>query len=159
MSSSKFSSNREYLLGKGSATIEAEVSLADFKLPEEVINFPRESEIPPGCYFSEIIDVVPRVTGSGKKCLDVYYELLGFREGEYKMKLSYPEDSRPLHDLYRAMRKAGVPGGVDMSAAIGVTEKIRLVYDEEGAIGRISARVYDPVEEDTDEPAKQKEES
>ena len=159
MAVNQFKSDREYLVGRSKpADADVKVSLTDFKLPEEVINFPRESEIPPGYYFSEIIDVVPRVTGSGKKCLDVYYELLGFREGEYKMKLSYPEGSRPLHDLYRAMRKAGVPGGKDMSAAIGVTEKIRLVYDEEGGIGRIDARVYDPVEEDADEPTDQEEE-
>ena len=157
MSVSKIISNRNYLIGKGNTATEEGVSLADFKLPEELIDFPRETEIPPGCYFSEIIDVVPRITGKGKKCLDVYYELLGFREGEYKMKLSYPEGSRPLYDLYRAMSKAGVTGGVDMSAAIGVTEKIRLVYDEEGGIGRIAARVHDPVEEDADEPADQEE--
>lgn len=150
--------NRDYFLGRNIKS-EAVASIEDFKIPQEICNFPRENEIPAGYYFSEIIDVAVRITGRGKKCLDVYYELLGFRDGEYKMKLSYPEDSRPLHELYIAMRKAGVPAGADMSAAIGVTEKIRLVYDEEGGIGRIDKRVYDPVEDDAEEADSQKEEA
>lgn len=125
---------------------DAPVSVADFVIPDEIIDFPRESEIPAGNYFSEIDDVSAGYTKSGKKCVDVYYYLQSFKDHEvYYMKLRYPEGSRPLNDLYRAVHKAGVPVGSDLSAAIGVTEKIKLVYDSDDCIGRIAVRVYDPV--------------
>lgn len=147
MLNSSIRNSRGYTLNRDNAN-SADVCISDFTLPCEIYSFPRQTEIPAGYYFSEIKDVAVRTTARGKKCLDVYYDLLGFQDGEYKMKLSYPEGSRPLYELYAAMRKAGVPSGVDMSAAIGITEKIRLVYDEEGGIGRIDKRVYDPVEDE-----------
>ena len=77
------------------------VSLNDFVIPEVVVDFPKSSVIPAGYYFSEIIDVQPRLTNSGKKCIDVIYEIQGFREdqGDHTMRLSYPEGSQPLMEL------------------------------------------------------------
>lgn len=123
-----------------------------FVLPAAVIDFPRSKNIPAGYYFTEITDISARRSNSGKNCLDVVYHLEGFRGGEYDMRLSYPEGSQPLQDFYAAMLKAGVPSGSRIDAAIGVTERIRLIYDDEDGIGRIDARVYDPlIEEDADE--------
>ena len=119
-----------------------------FVLPTAVIDFPRSKNIPAGYYFTEITDISARRTNSGKNCLDVVYHLEGFRGGEYDMRLSYPENSQPLQDFYAAMLKAGVPSGSRIDAAIGVTERIRLIYDDEDSIGRIDARVYDPIVED-----------
>lgn len=121
-------------------------SLKDFVIPEAVVDFPKSSAIPAGFYFSEILDVKARVTNSGKKCVDVIYDLQGFREdqGDHVMRLSYPQGSQPLQDLYKAMLNAGVPAGSSLEAAIGVTERIHLVYDDDDAIGRIYRRVYDP---------------
>jgi hypothetical protein len=122
------------------------VSLKDFIIPEAVVDFPKCSAIPAGYYFSEILDVQPRLTNSGKKCVDIVYYLQGFREdqGDHVMRLSYPEGSQPLQDLYKAMLNAGVPAGSSLEAAIGVTERIHLIYDDEDSIGRIHRRVYDP---------------
>lgn len=122
------------------------VSLKDFVIPETIIDFPKSSVVPAGFYFSEIIDIQPRLTNSGKKCVDVTYEIQGFREeqGDHVVRMSYPEGSRPLQDLYKAMRNAGVPAGSSLEAAIGVQERIQLVYDDEDSIGRIHRRVYDP---------------
>lgn len=122
--------------------------LNKFVLPAAVIDFPRSKNIPAGYYFAEITDISARRTNSGKNCLDVVYHLEGFRGGEYDMRLSYPENSQPLQDFYAAMLKAGVPSGSRIDAAIGVTERIRLIYDDEDSIGRIDARVYDPIVED-----------
>lgn len=130
------------------------VSLKDFIIPEAVVDFPKSSVIPAGYYFSEIIDVQPRLTNSGKKCIDVIYEIQGFREdqGDHTMRLSYPEGSQPLMELYKAMRNAGVAAGSTMKAAVGVTERIHLVYDDDDSIGRIYRRVYDPIQtNDTEE--------
>lgn len=122
------------------------VSLKDFIIPEAVVDFPKSSAIPAGYYFTEIVDVQPRLTNSGKKCVDVIYDLQGFREdqGDHVMRLSYPEGSRSLQELYKAMLNAGVPAGSSLEAAIGVTERIHLVYDDEDSIGRIHRRVFDP---------------
>lgn len=122
------------------------VSLKDFVIPETVVDFPKSSVIPAGYYFSEILDIQPRLTNSGKKCVDVIYDLQGFRDdqGDHVMRLSYPEGSRPLQDLYKAMLNAGVPAGSSLEAAIGVTERIHLIYDDDESIGRIYRRVYDP---------------
>lgn len=124
------------------------VSLNDFVIPEAVVDFPKSSVVPAGYYFSEIIDVQPRLTNSGKKCIDVIYEIQGFREdqGDHTMRLSYPEGSQPLMELYKAMRNAGVAAGSTMEAAVGVTERIHLVYDDDDSIGRIYRRVYDPIQ-------------
>ena len=130
------------------------VSLNDFVIPEAVVDFPKSSVIPAGYYFSEIIDVQPRLTNSGKKCIDVIYEIQGFREdqGDHTMRLSYPEGSQPLMELYKAMRNAGVAAGLTMKAAVGVTERIHLIYDDDDSIGRIYRRVYDPIQtNDTEE--------
>ena len=122
------------------------VSLKDFIIPEAVVDFPRSSVVPAGYYFSEIIDVQPRLTNSGKKCVDVIYDLQGFRDdqGDHVIRLSYPEGSQPLQDLYKAMLKAGIPAGSTLEAAIGVPERIHLIYDDDESIGRIYRRVYDP---------------
>lgn len=124
------------------------VSLKDFVIPETVADFPKSAAIPAGYYFSEIIDVQPRLTNSGKKCIDVIYDIQGFREdqGDHTIRLSYPEGSQPLMELYKAVRNAGVPAGSTLEAAIGVTERIHLVYDDDDSIGRIHQRVYDPVD-------------
>ncbi len=130
------------------------VSLKDFVIPETVVDFPKSAVIPAGGYFSEILDVQVRMTATGKKCADVIYDIQGFRpeQGDHVMRLSYPEGSQPLQDLYKAMRNAGVPAGSTLEAAIGVTERIFLTYDDEDSIGRIRQRVYDPVEvEQTDD--------
>lgn len=130
------------------------VSLSDFVIPEAVVDFPRSSVIPAGYYYSEILDVQPRLSNSGKKCVDVIYDVQGFRpeQGDHVMRLSYPEGSQPLQDLYKAMLNAGVPVGSTLEAAIGVTERIHLVYDDDESIGRIYRRVYDPVNvESTDD--------
>ncbi len=126
------------------------VSIDDFVIPANVFDFPRMEVVPSGYYYTEIIDVQPRVTNKGKKCIDVIYELQGFHEklGDHTIRLSYPEGSQALQDLYKAMLKAGIPAGSNMSAAIGVTEKIHLVYDQEDGIGRIHKRVFDPIEKE-----------
>lgn len=129
---------------------EIKASLEDFVIPATVYDFPRMEKVPSGYYYTEIIDVQPRLTIKGKKCIDVIYDLQGFHKklGDHTIKLSYPEGSQALLDLYKAMLKAGIPAGSNMSAAIGVTEKIHLVYDTEDGIGRIHKRVFDPVEEE-----------
>ena len=145
--------NQNYVLqGKTRSIAEPKVSFDDFAIPKEIINFPRKKEIPEGYYFSEIIDVDVRITNSGKKCLDVFYYLEGFKEGEYKMRLSYPLNSRPLAEFHAAMKNAGITSENKITDVIGVTEKIRLVYpgDDDDTIGYIHARVYDPVNEDTE---------
>ena len=128
---------------------EVKVSLDDFVIPANVFDFPRLDVVPGGYYYTEIIDVQPRVTSKGKKCIDVIYELQGFYEklGNHTIRLSYPEGSQALQDLYKAMKNAGIPEGSNISAAVGVTEKIHLVYDDEDGIGRIRKRVYDPPQE------------
>lgn len=127
-----------------------QASLADFVIPATIIDFPKMDKVPSGYYFSEIIDIQPRVTNSGKKCIDVVYDLQGFHDklGDHVIRLSYPLNSQPLQELYKAMLKAGVSPGPNMQDAIGVTEKIHLVYDDEDGIGRIHKRVYDPPQED-----------
>lgn len=125
------------------------VTMDDFVIPTAVFDFPKMDVVPAGYYYSEILDVQPRVTSKGKKCIDVVYDLQGFHKklGDHTIRLSYPEGSQALLDLYKAMLKAGIPAGKNMSAAVGVTERIYLVYDEEDGIGRIHKRVYDPPQE------------
>lgn len=138
------------LLSTNSSPIQA--SLDDFVIPATIVDFPRMSKVPSGYYFSEIVDVQPRISNTGKKCLDVLYEIWGFRDeqGHHTIRLSYPEGSQHLQNLYQAMSNAGIPAGSTMKAAIGVTEQIRLVYDDEDGIGRIQKRVYDPPEDTTE---------
>lgn len=126
------------------------VSLKDFVIPEMVYDFPRIDRVPSGYYYSEIIDVQPRISAKGKKCLDVIYALQGFYDklGDHIIRLRYPEGSQPLQDLYKAMLNAGVSPGPNMACAIGVTEKIHLIYEHEDGIGSIYKRVYDPVQDD-----------
>ena len=126
----------------------AEVSIDDFILPANIIDFPRSQVIPGGYYFSEITNISVRLSNKGKKCLDVVYHLEGYRGGEYDMRLSYPERSQALQDFYAAMLKSGVPSGSRIDAAVGVTERIHLVYDDEDSIGYIRARAYDPITEE-----------
>ena len=139
----------KFRLSARDVTTDIKVSLDDFVIPASVFDFPRMEVVPSGYYYTEIIDVQPRVTNKGKKCIDVIYDLQGFYEklGNHTIRLSYPEGSQALQDLYKAMLKAGIPAGSNMSAAIGVTEKIHLVYDQEDGIGRIHKRVYDPPQE------------
>ena len=127
-----------------------EVSLDDFIIPTAVVDFPKMEKVPSGFYFSEILDIQPRITNRGKKCLDVVYALQGFHEklGDHVIRLSYPLNSQPLQDFYKAMLNAGIAPGPNMKSAIGVTEKIHLVYDDEDGIGRIHKRVFDPVDEE-----------
>lgn len=126
-----------------------QVTMDDFVIPTAVFDFPKMDVVPAGYYYSEILDVQPRVTSKGKKCIDVVYDLQGFHKklGDHTIRLSYPEGSQALQDLYKAMLKAGIPAGNNMSAAVGVTERIHLVYDDEDGIGRIRKRVYDPPQE------------
>lgn len=144
---------------KESSAQAIEVRLEDFVIPATVYDFPRMDKVPSGYYFSEIIDIQPRVSSKGKKCVDVIYDLQGFHEklGDHVVRLSYPEGSQPLHDLYKALLNAGVSPGPNLKDAVGVTEKIHLVYDDEDGIGRIHKRVYDPVEEDCTEESETEE--
>lgn len=127
-----------------------EASFDDFVIPVTVYDFPRQEKVPSGYYFSEIIDIQPCVSTKGKKCLDVIYQLWGFHKklGDHIIRLRYPEGSQPLHDLYKAMLNAGVSPGPNMKDAIGVTEKINLIYDGDDSIGRIYQRVYDPPQDE-----------
>lgn len=152
---------RSCLTNEKSTVKAVEVSMDDFVIPVAVFDFPRMDVVPSGFYFSEILDVQPRVTNKGKKCIDVVYDLQGFHEklGDHTIRLSYPEGSQALRDLYKAMLKAGVPAGSNMSAAIGVTERIHLLYDDEDGIGRIHKRVYDPPQEEVCEEDECEEES
>lgn len=140
--------NKDQFLVKNGAT---KASLQDFIIPSAVIDFPRMKVVPPGYYYLEILEVHARVSSTGKKCLDVIYDLQGFYDslGDHTIRLSYPIGSQCLQDLYKAMLNAGVPAGSTMKAAIGVTEQIQLVYDDEDSIGRIRRRVYDPPQNNT----------
>lgn len=122
----------------------------DFVIPVSVYDFPRQEKVPSGYYFSEIIDIQPCVSSKGKKCLDVIYQLWGFHKqlGDHIIRLRYPEGSQPLHDLYKAVLNAGVAPGPNMKSAIGVTEKIHLIYEDTDGIGSIYQRVYDPPQEE-----------
>ena len=46
------------------------------------------------------------------------------------------------------MLNAGVAPGPNMRDAIGVTEKINLIYEDDDSIGRIYQRVYDPPQDE-----------
>lgn len=131
-------------------TSNIEVSLDDFVIPAIVYDFPMMDRVPSGYYYSEIIDVCPRVSNKGKKCVDVVYQLWGFNDklGDHIIRLSYPEGSQPLQDLYKALLNAGVSPGPNMKSAIGVTERVHLVYDNDDGIGRICKRIYDPRQAD-----------
>ena len=145
--------DRKSFRAKDTAIQAVEASFDDFVIPVTVYDFPRQERVPGGYYFSEIIDVQPCVSSKGKKCLDVVYQLWGFHKklGDHIIRLRYPEGSQPLHDLYKAMLNAGVAPGPNMKDAIGVTEKINLIYETEDGIGSIYQRVYDPPQEDTEE--------
>lgn len=138
------------LITKDNAAQAVKATFEDFVIPVTVYDFPRQEKVPSGYYFSEIIDIHPCVSSKGKKCLDVIYQLWGFHEklGDHIIRLRYPEGSQPLHDLYKAMLNAGVAPGPNMRDAIGVTEKINLIYEDSDGIGSIYQRVYDPPQED-----------
>ena len=140
----------KYCSSRRDVAPDVKVSLDDFVIPANVFDFPRIEVVPSGYYYSDIIDVQPRLTSKGKKCIDIVYELQGFHKklGNHTIRMSYPEGSQALQDLYKAMLKAGIPAGSNMSAAIGVTERIHLVYDDEDSIGRICKRVYDPPQDE-----------
>ena len=121
---------------------------------------PREDKVPSGLYFSEIVDVKPRIkAGYGNRAdklmLDVSYDIEGYdykNKGQtYKILQSYPVGSPYIQDFFKAMDRAGVDYRADPKNVIGTVERIKLSYTSDRSdIGSIVARApY--IEEDEDE--------
>lgn len=101
--------------------------LEDFVIVADEFEYPLEENIPGGYYVSEIKKIEPRVKNE-KILLDVSYELISKTGDVYYIKQTYPKDSKPLLDLYRALVAAGVKPGPNLRDAIGVREVVALAY-------------------------------
>ena len=131
-------------------------------------DYPRESEVPAGYYFSEVASIAAKEKLKGnerKVSLEVCYDIEGYdyknRGQVYKIKQSYPKGSGHLLKFFKAMANAGVDYETDPENVVGTLERIHLVYDSDySEIGNITARVpYWPEEEEEIEEAEEAEES
>lgn len=120
--------------------------------------FPEEESVPPGLYVSKIIDVLPSRTRSNMPAYDVCYKILDFyvsyklanklpvKKEEicfYYIRQRYPKDHDCAKAFEDAMYNAGIGDDEELNLkdAIGVTEKIKLVYKSEGTLGSIDKRM------------------
>lgn len=120
--------------------------------------YPKEYDVPSGCYFSVIKNTKAGITRNGTKTVEVYYILEpyaqhkakvnnnlgeGYKENKYYVLQSYPIDSQYFDDFADAMSDAvyGVLGEeMNLNDLIDVEEIIFLDYQEGFKIGGITHR-------------------
>ena len=120
-------------------------SLEDFVVEVDEYVYPTEDQVPAGYYFSEIMQVDCRLKND-KALLDVCYEIESMPTGNiYYIKQTYPKDSQPIKDLYKALVAAGVKPGSCAGDFVGVQERIHLDYvSTTSNFGSIIKRIPEP---------------
>lgn len=121
------------------------LTLEDFIIIDDMYEFPLEKNVPAGYYLAEIARLEPRLK-DGTPILDVCYDLYANDGGEYHIRQSYPEGSKPMRTFHQALIAAGIKPGPNMKKAVGLEEKVHLAYwSSTSDIGSIVERVpYHP---------------
>lgn len=147
--------NRRYLLGESDVSsapfvstteASAKLTLADLFITVNNYKFPREDTVPAGCYYSKVMDMQLREKRNGAQVLDVMYEIKGYdaqnRGQVFHIKQAYAPGSDRMKAFFDAMVAAGIKVGSNITAAIGVVERIKLEYDSGASgLGGIAARI------------------
>ncbi len=135
--------------------------------PEELVleyndsdryEFPREDEVPEGCYYSMIMYAERSENKYHDPCFDICYKLLSVKElvaweaepttilSYHYIKQRYKIGSEPARKFMRAMYEGGKQTKFKLSELVGRTEYVRLVYERDGQIGSIAQRRYSEID-------------
>ena len=96
---------------------------------------------PAGTYTSKIVAVTAsKIENTNADAVDLTYELTGADGKVVQGRVRYEIGSFHFGRLADALVNAGVPDGSPITAAVGVTEELELVYPYKGALAKIKSR-------------------
>lgn len=101
--------------------------------------FAKPAVVAAGKYVSTIVDVKRAKTKAGEEAIDVYYDLVSASNKTFHILMRYPLNSTHFAELIEALWSAGLSEEDDITAAVGVKERIVLEYINSD-IGSITAR-------------------
>ena len=76
----------------------------------------------------------------GKLLADVTYRLTDDRGKSVEARARYPVGGYHLQKLFDALVEAGLPEGSPLADAVGIEERVTIMYPYEGALGKIKSR-------------------
>ena len=99
-----------------------------------------EDIIPAGRYRSKITAVTEAKNDEGKLMVDVVYCFTDARGKAVDARVRYPATGYHIERLFDALIEAGLPEETPLTEAVGIEEKVEVVYPYEGALGKIKVR-------------------
>lgn len=126
--------------GRKTTKVSAADTIIRRKPVQQNVPFLKESVVPAGSYISEIIAVHDALTNNGKLAVDIHYTLTDAHGNVLKAKERFALDGYYFSQLGEALLEAGLPDGAKLSQAVGITERVDVVYPRPNAIGRIKNR-------------------
>lgn len=109
----------------------------------------KADRIPAGRYHSRILNIKEVKTSAGNEAVEVIYLLTAHDGVEHKMREVIPIDDFFFPRFCDAMVDAGLADGDDLLNAVGVEEKVELVYPNPKGLGHFAARTPVTVGEKT----------
>ena len=107
---------------------------------QKKVPFINEELIPAGKYTTKITAVMEAVTENAKPAVDLCYQFTNQKGEEVEAKERYVLGGYYFEKLGDALIDAGLPDGATISEAVGITERVTVVYPRKGALGHIQQR-------------------
>ena len=126
--SSRKSTTRSHITVRGSGRGKAKVPMA------------KANKIPPGSYRSRITSIKATKTSAGDEAVETIYDLVAADGKQFQMREVIPVDAWAFELFCDALLTAGLQEGEDLTAAVGITEDVELVYPNPKGLGHFKNR-------------------